>query len=318
MIYSRSYLTSLKFQDLKVPLQRYYHKFSNKEFKRLKMHEKDFFFQNLKLFSSDENHSNKRAFDIRKIREAKEYCFYSIILTYAGNGYIDFDTPKFDYRGKISACEMRKDKRFFYEYLNIWKNQVNSKLGPYFHLINVELNRKLKLLPDLLSKTISKKEYNKKTTYLWAIFFHIYYKAKVYFDEKKDKFEEWNIGGFNIRFDVYSYVHILSRHYYPVMNNGMSVSCNSKNKVINMHELPLSILSLMKKHIQRSGLSKETEFLLYEIDGAKYILWIKYISGIKFSGFQIRSFYNCQEQCDLDKFIGKIRMPIDRDVFAFY
>ena len=29
MIYSRSYLNSLKIEDLKVPLQRYFHKFLN-------------------------------------------------------------------------------------------------------------------------------------------------------------------------------------------------------------------------------------------------------------------------------------------------
>ena len=48
MIYSRSYLNSLKIEDLKVPLQRYFHKFLNGELEKLKMHEKDFFFQNLR------------------------------------------------------------------------------------------------------------------------------------------------------------------------------------------------------------------------------------------------------------------------------
>ena len=318
MIYSRSYLNSLKIEDLKVPLQRYFHKFLNGELEKLKMHEKDFFFQNLKLFYNNESCKGRPAYDLRKIKEAKRYCFYSIILTYA-NEYIDFDTPNYGYKGKIPANEVRKDKRFFYEYINTWKNQVNSKKGSYFSQIEVELKRKLKaLLSAAQAQTITKKEYDRKVTLFWAIFFHIYYKVKIYFDEKKAKFEELKISGYNIRFDIYSYIHILSRHYYPSMNDGMGVSFNSKQKAINLDELPTCILSLVDKHTKVSGLSIHTEFLLYEIEGEKYILWIKYISQTGFSSFQVRSFYKCESQLDFDKFIGKTKAQIEKNIFAYY
>lgn len=141
---------------------------------------------------------------------------------------------------------------------------------------------------------------------------------KIYFDEKKAKFEELKISGYNIRFDIYSYIHILSRHYYPSMNDGMGVSFNSKQKAINLDELPTCILSLVDKHTKVSGLSIHTEFLLYEIEGEKYILWIKYISQTGFSSFQVRSFYKCESQLDFDKFIGKTKAQIEKNIFAYY
>lgn len=171
MIYSRSYLNSLEFEDLKVPLQRYFHKFLKGELGKLKMHEKDFFFQNLKLFYNNESCNGRPAYDLRKINEAKEYCFYSIILTYA-NEYINFDAPNYGYKGKIPANEVRKDKRFFYEYINTWKNQVNSKKGSYFSQIEIELKRKLKaLLSAVQAQTITKKEYDRKVTFFLGYFF---------------------------------------------------------------------------------------------------------------------------------------------------
>mgnify|MGYP003107673339 FL=1 len=53
------------------------------------------------------------------------------------------------------------------------------------------------------------------------------------------------------------------------MNDGMGVSFNSKQKAINLDELPTCILSLVDKHTKVSGLSIHTEFLLYEIEGEK-------------------------------------------------
>lgn len=102
------------------------------------------------------------------------------------------------------------------------------------------------------------------------------------------------------------------------MNDGIGVSFNSKQKAINLDELPTCILSLVDKHTQVSGLSIHTEFLLYEIEGKKYILWIKYISQTDFFGFQVRSFYKCESQLDLDKFIGKTKTQIEKNIFAYY
>ena len=54
------------------------------------------------------------------------------------------------------------------------------------------------------------------------------------------------------------------------------------------------------------------------MDGTKYILWIKY--GMSLEGakqFQIRSFYKCTEQRDLDKFEDLIKMHIRESLYAY-
>ena len=50
MIYTRKELQLLSFKELSIPLGRYMHKYNHNEFKRLKMHEKDFFFQHINSF----------------------------------------------------------------------------------------------------------------------------------------------------------------------------------------------------------------------------------------------------------------------------
>lgn len=170
-LYSRLQLKSLAFNDLQIPMQRYLHKFLNNEISSLKMHEKDFFFQNLKLLKNDQN---KRCYDIRKIKEAKEYYFYSILLTYFNGSFVQFTPPCYDAHGKISADDIAKDKRFYYEYMDIWKNQVKSKLGPYYSQINIELNRKLKAILETHALGISKKEHTRIENNCWNVFFVVY------------------------------------------------------------------------------------------------------------------------------------------------
>ena len=86
-------------------------------------------------------------------------------------------------------------------------------------------------------------------------------------------------------------IHIMSRHYYPNMNLEAGISLNSGLSIINMEELPISVLNLIKQHTSFSYLTQKTEFLLFEIDGEKYIIWIKFNPSLtgkiifhKFSG----------------------------------
>ena len=308
MLYNRRDLKSRRKTDWKNPLKRYLHKYEQGELKKLKMHEKDFLFSNMKLLRTDRECKGKPVFDLRKIEEAKEYLFYQIILIYA-KGFIDFESIATGYNGKLSADDNRKNKRFFYEYISIWKNQVNSRKGEYLAQIANALYRKLKDWEELLNKNqITKKRYQQKTTFIWALFFHIYYNTKLYFDEKKNKYEEIVINGYKVRFDIYSFIHIMSRHYYPDMNDDIGISLNPPFPEIDLYELPTSILDLIKSYFQNAELINTTEYLLLTRDKEKYILWIKHctLNGTNGEvGFQVRSFYKCKEQRDLNKFIDK-------------
>ena len=322
MLYSRKVLKDITLPYSQIPLKRYLHKYEIGELKKLKMHEREFLFEHMILMNNDEMFNRKATFDLRKIEEAKEYLFYMIILTYHAKDIIDFDSITFGYNGKkLSADENQKNKRFFYEYMSVWTNQVKSRKGVYFSQIANALQRKLKDWEKIPHKDQITLELNQqKITYIKALFFHIYYYAKLYFDEKKNKYEEITINGFKVRFDIYSFIHIMSRHYYPDMNADIGISLNSSIPEIDLYELPTSILDLIKQYFQYTILTKRTEFLLLTIKKEKYILWIKYctLDGTNNErGFQVRSFYKCEAQHDLNKFIDKTEIKHTNNISFF-
>lgn len=322
MLYSRKVLKDITLPYSQIPLERYLHKYEIGELKKLKMHEREFLFEHMILMNNDEMFNRKATFDLRKIEEAKEYLFFMIILTYHAKDIIDFDRITFGYNEKkISADENQKNKRFFYEYMSVWTNQVKSRKGVYFSQIANALQRKLKDWEKIPHKDQITLELNQqKITYIKALFFHIYYYAKLYFDEKKNKYEEITINGFKVRFDIYSFIHIMSRHYYPDMNADIGISLNSSIPEIDLYELPTSILDLIKPYFLYTILTKKIEFLLLTIQEEKYILWIKYctLDGTnKERGFQVRSFYKCEAQHDLNKFIDKTEIKHTNNISFF-
>ena len=83
------------------------------------------------------------------------------------------------------------------------ENQVSFKKGPYLSEIYIAINQKIKGLKTVKENTrISLHSYKKKCILIWAVFFHIYYKAKIYYDENM-------IDKFIVRFDIYSFIHIM-------------------------------------------------------------------------------------------------------------
>lgn len=92
MLYTRTELKEMNtFEKCKIPLERYMHKFvcERKNIKRLKWHEKNFLFDNMRILRDD---NNNKVFDIFSIKEAKDYAFNLLILIYATgkDGIIDF------------------------------------------------------------------------------------------------------------------------------------------------------------------------------------------------------------------------------------
>ena len=66
---------------------------------------------------------------------------------------------------------------------------------------------------------------------------------------------------------------------------------------------------------KKKTITTSTEYLLFIVDGEKYILWLKYgkiaLLG-NVTGMEIRSFYHCEEHQDLEKFKGKTVIEIDK------
>lgn len=180
-------------------------------------------------------------------------------------------------------------------------------------------NRKLKELSDLYNNhKINKQALIKRRNYIDAVFYHIFYKAKCYFDELKNKSIHQMIAGFDTYADIYTYCHVMSRHYFPHMNNGIGGTLNNNIPYIDIFELPSSLLRLVCEYATVGNITENTEYILFEMDGSKYILWIKYgISSEREKQFQIRSFYKCTEQRDIIKFEGLTKTHIRENLYAY-
>lgn len=308
MLYKREELPKHSRDDNRVAITRYLHKFVNQrsEIKRLKWHEKDYLFSHLRIITFDRG----KRYDLLTIPEAKEWAFDYILLIYLGaSRKIDFSKPAYDYYGLISNARKIKHRIFFWKCMEEWKQELEAGKGAYCGVLRNEYQRKLKSIEQM---PITKIQKNQKRIYILATFFHIYYIIRMYFDEKPSKCDVDNIGGFNVVADIYTCCHVLSRHYFWLMQEG-GASLNDDIPILNIKSLPSSLLGLVRLHCTKASINQQTEFLLFEYDNVKYILWMKYgrVDSAKMEGFQIRSFYKCETELDLNKFDEKIAIEID-------
>ena len=302
VLYPFRYLNHIDAENLELPLKRYLFKYENQrnEIAHLKHHEKDFLFRCLKVLR---NETDERAYDLFRIPEAKEFLFDWIVLNHS-NQIMVFDGPIPGPYGLLKPAEKRRNKRFFYEYLPVLKNQIQKGEGAYFSIIKPEIAKKIKGWEDWAGGDVERIKYLiKKTEYIYATFFHIYYHAKLFFDEKPKPYVIKRIGEFDVTFNVYSYVHILSRHYYPNMNKDIGITLNTELECLDLDYLPDEIMPLIEKHNQQCAITQSTEYLLYSYEKDFYILWLKYkrLNETGNNGFEVRSFYKCEEKRDIDK-----------------
>lgn len=316
-LYSRKELYHISFKDASVPAERYLFKFENqrKEISKLKLHEKDFLFRVMRTLYKP---NGKKKYNIYDIEELKECLFYWIILLHS-NMTMVFDgfVPGLK-NNPMSEKEKQKNKRFFKQYLKVWKEQVEIGQGPYLSIIKPAVYLKLKNWRDYIySNNLPVELLKQKIDYIYACFFNIYYHVKLYFDEKPHSYVLRRINGIDVIFNVYSYVHIYSRHYIPNMNQDLGmVSLNPEIETINLDELPDSILDLLERYNESFPIKSDLEFCLFTGEEDHYILWLKYkrLNETKNEGFEVRSFYRCTEKCDLEKFIDGSYIPIVSDI----
>lgn len=325
MLYSRSALPN-SFVECNVALQRYLHLFANerKKIAKLKWHEKDFLFQNMRSLIDSQGH---HAFDLLDIVEAEDYVMYLLILLFASDGgIIDFKKEIKDHDGVVSEKRKELYVNRYLSGMEKWSKKLENKGGdPYLTVLNPLYKRKYKELYSLyISNFITIDDFQKRVLYMKSMFFHTMYNARVYFDEKPNnsKYVHEVINGCDVYADIYTYCHVLIRHYYPLMNiDGIGGTINSNIKAIEMRDLPVSLLRLTRLHSEFSSLTPQTQYLLYEFEGEKYIMWLKYKNQGhkgKGKGFRISSFYKCLDFRDLDKYAGKIPHDIIKDLITVY
>ncbi len=310
-LYARAELRDNPFQNAQivVPLQRYLHRFINERSKiaHLKHHEKDFLFEAMMcLYDS----GGGKVYDLFKIPEAREFLFYWIILIHSNiimvfDGKIPVENGRF-----LTTKEKRRNKRFFYEYLQTWKNQIEAGKGPYLSIVKPAIHQKLKDWREYASETsMSSEALKQKEIYIYACFYDIYYNVKLYFDALPKPYLVRKINGYDVVFNIYSYVHIYSRHYIPNMNLEIGLSTNPELPEVDVEEMPVSILNLIERYTEKYPITPQTEYCLFKKNGEKFILWLKYktLNETKNDGFEVRSFYKCLQESDLIKFETDVR-----------
>lgn len=324
MLYSRFELPT-SFDECVVAMRRYLHMFAKerKKIAKLKWHEKDFLFQNMRSVMDGQGNCY---FDLLNIVEAEDYVLYLLILLFASNdGIIDLEKDVKDFYGIVP--EERK-KIYVNRYLlgmEKWSKLLENTGGdPYLTVLNPLYKKKYKELNSLhLSNIINADKLQERVLYMKSMFFHTMYNARLYFDEmpSNSKCIHEVVNGFDVYADIYTYCHVLIRHYYPQMNiEGVGGTLNSEIKAVNMHDLPASLLQLVQLYSGVSSLSPLTQYLLFEFEGEKYIMWLKYKNlgyKDKSKGFRICSFYKCIHPRDLEKYVGKTSFSIKRDVTIY-
>ncbi|MFV0398400.1 MAG: hypothetical protein ACK5JU_10380 [Bacteroidales bacterium] len=308
--------------NVQTPLTRYLYKYHNqrKEIKKLKAHEKDFLFKCMYILRNEEG---AKYFDLSEIDEASEYYFNKLILIYSEN--LNFDKPtKNSFGQEIDTQTMAKDKDFFDNYYSQWTNRIKTKEGKYLSIIHAELSKKQKDLRLIYNEgKIDEAAYNYQVKYLNTVAFWIYYKVKLFFDGLTYKFVSINKSRESIIVNIYSFVHILFRHYIPSMDIGsIDRSINDPITFLDIENLPSSIKNLLTAYFQfdTSPLTSSREYLLFSYNRDKYIIWLKYHKLEELNnrlGFEFRTLYKCIEKRDLDKFNGLSEHKVNVDL-SFY
>ena len=315
MLYSSEQIRSFNIYQRRDAVGRYLHILflKPKKFHSLKLHEKDFLFRSMKTIQDDYGHL---VYNLYKMPEAIEFVFFDIIQLY-GEDVDSFSRAFYGPYGKLSANRVRKDQRLFNEYLQIWRNLIQESRGPYLVVIKPLLNNKLK---ELKCNCNSDQEYKNREKYCYAVFFWIYYRARLYFEERKQNYLSFNILGYTFVANIYTYCHIFSRHYVPSLNVGLDCTMNSDIPCIDINNFLESIKNLILLYFnQDPKIDEEKEYLLYRLNGKKFIIWIKYKRLNELShqkGFEVRSFYKCEKKEDLDRFIETKEVEFANDCYC--
>jgi len=211
MLYSRSELPN-SFVECNVAMQRYLQMFAyeRKKIAKLKWHEKDFVFQNMRSLMDSKGN---RVFDILDIAEAEDYVMYNLIQKFASDdGYIDFKKEIKDYYGVVSEKRKELYVNRFLSGMEKWSKLLgNTGSDPYLTVLNPLFKKKYEELELLhLSNTLSMDDFQKRILYMKSMFFHTMYKVRVYFDEKpRDSMCVHEvINDCEVYADIYTYCHV--------------------------------------------------------------------------------------------------------------
>lgn len=278
----------------------YLYRHKKDAFHTLCPHEKDFFFSKIEA-----SLGNAELLDLYKEQEAYEYIFYSIIVTYK-DYVLDFWSTEKNHLPQYPHRDTNKDVPFFIYYYRIWINQIDLRKGKYLLEISNCISKRIK---EIQNQRLTQEEYDNIEKKCYLMFFCVYYKAKMYFEELGNNHVHFTCKEFHFIATTLTFCHILSRHYFPRFNDETKVSFNhnhlfddSKYLLSNIQKLVLSYF----EHTDKIQLNGSVGRLLFRKENENYIMWVKKRKKMcqlsNSEGYEISTFFRCD--CNNTKYLA--------------
>ena len=325
MIYSKQELEQISLEDQPIAVSRYLNKLLKNEIKKLLPHEVEFITSVLPHVYSNSDRTVLK-YDIYELDFCNESLFKKLILRYLLN--LDFLSPVYNGYKNLSKEEILRDKIKFDYLLSIWEDRLHSKGSNdiFLHEIKIEYNRKnkhLKLLRNNNQFVGGRFFYERKSLNEKLVAFYIYYTVKLFFKSHRSNSVIFEKNGFRFSINVYSYIHIISRHYMQSVNIvDLDKSFNNELSIIDVFNLPYSIRDLICEYIRYAPDNYQLkEFIIFKYNNDYYIIWLKLKKMIEFNNdfaYEVRTMYKIFKEVDLEKVNNDTFYKVDENISYFY
>jgi hypothetical protein len=314
MLYSKKELENFTEEDEQIAIFRYINKIKKDETKRLLPHECEFLCRHLPYYTTERT-LEKPIVNIYNLNFLNEALFKRLILLYLDN--LDFIKPVEIGTRSLTDEEIKRDKQKFEHLINYWNQELTTgKKDPYLHEVRIEYNRKMKLLAKFYKRgAFGKHLYERRITEQTTASFYVYFLVKSFFRNQSKNYLDFQVSDKNFSINIYSYVHILSRHYMPKFNSiDVDRSFNSILKNVDVFNVPTSLRLLIEDYLCNAPQDYEfnEEYMIFREASEFYIIWWKQSKLPELNhliGYEIRTLYKIQAERD--------KLKINKDRFFY-
>jgi len=324
MLYSKQQLETLTQEENIVASKRYLDKVKRNDVKKLLPHECEFVSSMLPFVYADQA-LTVPAFDIYELNFCMDPLFKRLILSYLYN--LDFLKPVSIGSRNLEDSEIARDRAKFEELITAWELKLHSsKSDAFLHEVKIEYNRKIKILEDQFQNGLfgGRRLYEREILKQRLAAFYIYYVTKSFFRSHKSNFVIFQVSSFTFSINIYSYVHIASRHYIPHLNGIDSErSFNGEIICIDPFNLPYTLRALIIDYFHKapSNYVLNHEYMIFSQDADFYIIWWKHkkLSELNYQmGYEIRTLYKIEADRDYQKINHKNIVRVNDRICYYY
>ncbi|HTI60115.1 hypothetical protein [Mucilaginibacter sp.] len=302
---------------------RYLHKVRQKETKKLLPHEREFITGFLPRVYVDQE-TKEAVFNVYELDFCADALLKQLFLTYQEN--LDFLMPAFNGVKYLEPHEIAADKNNFYVLFDHWKAKLLSTYSDaYLHEVRLEYHRKIEILEQIRKQGLyGRFFYERKALEQQLNAFYMYYVTRAFFRANKSDFVLFQAAGRWFSINVYSYVHIVSRHYIPKLNGiDPERSFNNSLPFIDPFNLPYSLKDLILDYFSNAppGRIFNEEWLIFSYRNEFYMIWWKRkrLKEIQQQfGYELRTLYKIEAGRDWQKINYQNAFVVNNDLKYYY